>query len=108
MVYLTLYVKDINTTIQFYTEKLELFNLLGDRRLVCKYGPQLCLDIREADKTHFIEFGIYFEEGISIISLLEKAKIQYTLKNDLGGSSVNFEDNSGNKVNLSCDCGELK
>lgn len=105
-VYLNLYVTDIESTIDFYVNKLGLFELVADR-LVCKFGPELILDLRTSDKVSKVDFGIRFENGLSILSLLEKFEIPYELKNNIAGSHLHFEDPNGNKIWLSTHCGEL-
>lgn len=107
MVYLKLYVKDIKDNMDFYTNKLELFTAIGDRRLVCKPNPNFIIDLRESEKIRKVDFGIHVKDGISILSKLDNFNIPYELSHNIASSNLYLEDINGNTIWLSTECGEL-
>lgn len=107
MIYLKLYVKDIKANMDFYANKLELFKSIGDRRLVCKSNPHFIIDLRESEDIRKVDFGIYFEDGISIITKLNKFNIPYKVDHNISASNLHLIDINGNTIWISTECGEL-
>lgn len=105
MIYIKINVSDIESTMRFYSEQLELFDRIGDRRLSCKFGPQLILDFRDSTPS-IVAFGIRFKE-ISILDSLKEKKIPYKIEENLSGQSLYVYDPHGNEIWISTDSGEI-
>ena len=122
MVYINLSVTCIETAIDFYTNKLGVFEQKAGR-LVCNLGGVLILDLEETETDrHLTKFGqnhhvisnFWIGVGEDLVDnptgLLEHLKrngVQYEETKNLGGHHLCFIDPSGNKFGLHAKLGAI-
>lgn len=100
MIYLDMYVTDEEKTVDFYVNKLGLFEHQGGGRLICTQHDYLIIDLRKSDKNIQLDFCISFEKGLSIIKHLEENNISYELVHNLAGSWLYLKDINQNNIAL--------
>ena len=119
MVYLNLSTESIEESKYFYTNCLELFEPIGENRLVCSSGPELIIDLVKCGSDCHAEifqtpdhvnssFWISHSEGVTelpIITRLQNRGIPYEEVANLGGHRVIVKDPSGNRMMISADHG---
>jgi catechol 2,3-dioxygenase-like lactoylglutathione lyase family enzyme len=116
MVYINLSVKDIGEAVAFYKDKLGIFSLQGDTRLICSINVDLIIDLtlcgterhkeRFGQGSHVVSsFWIspsdaLDETKILIFENLRRHEIEYEEEANLGGHFLYFRDPSGNRFML--------
>lgn len=106
MVYLNIYSQDFQSSVDFYVNKLCLFEKLGDRRLVCKLGNELIIDLREKDAESKNDFGIRFDD-LEILDTLKSNNVPYKLEKNLAGAHLYIEDPDNNTIWITTESGEI-
>lgn len=113
MIYVSLSVNDLKSTIYFFTKVLRIFDGMGDFRLICNSGIKLIIDLYEiGSDSHRNVFGIdthapaniaiHHGEGIKIkiLSRLKELEIKHELIGNIAGQFLNLKDPTGNKITI--------
>ncbi|WP_154224138.1 VOC family protein [Marinicella rhabdoformis] len=122
MVYLNLSVTCIEAAIDFYANKLGVFEYKAGR-LVCNLGVGLILDLEETDtERHLTVFGqnkqvssnfwigvgdVLNDTPIVLLEHLKRNGVQYEEIENLGGHHLSFIDPSGNKFGIHSKLGNI-
>jgi hypothetical protein len=119
MVYINLSVHSIEESANFYANKLGIFDVQADTRLICKIGIDLILDLWACGSDrHRVVFGQdghsvssfsiylgpnlpdYREIKLEILEQLDEHKVVYETTKNLGGHRIRLTDPSGNKFEI--------
>ncbi len=113
MVYLSLSVKNIDSSFEFYSKKLGMFKTMADSRLICTVGPALIIDLyvigTERHKNIFgcvshqvSSFSISIKEhsNLEILDHLHSKGVEFEDVGNIAGRYLKFNDPSGNALTL--------
>ena len=113
MIYLSLSVNDIDSTIDFYTHAIRIFDSMSDSRLVCNSGIDFIIDLYEiGSERHRDVFGVdthapssiamLHGEGIKIKILdhLSKFGVEHKVGMNIAGHFLRLEDPTGNRISI--------
>ncbi len=121
MVYLNLSVANLNSAIDFYANKIGIFEHQAYGRLICGLGVDLIIDLNECgSERHRSIFGRddhvpasfwisvgdnSSEENIAILHKWKSNHVPYAEVRNLGGHYIQFTDPSSNRFTLHANLG---
>ena len=113
MIYLSISVKNVSKTSEFYTSVLGIFKSVSSSRVVCKSGLDLIIDFyqigTESHKNIFGTldyvpscFALHHGEGVKvqIKDKLQSNLVDYEITENVAGEFLKFHDPNGHRLSI--------